>query len=584
MINTFPISASTWIALSANYPYANNVEMINDHICWIDGYNTFKINSFDGCVDVAANRSTIMYLPTSKGLFDFIVDTGLDNVCVGSYCILSIQLGSWFDCERRFMTAVGNDPGTILQVTPLSSSNSFFRFIVNDDGTFSMMQGQGLYVTVSEKTPFDLTMETILSEDDDYRQKFKWYYNNNKIYITTKTDNQAKVGPEYEERFWSFYTTGPYRSNMCACGMRVCNDYHYYSNYYDNPYLFDIEGFDIAYLPKGLVTDHTWVSYYNQFKDKQNNKNTEINNSISGVCLNHLFDLPYHTKINTDNNAMSFNFINLKNIMTGEYEYRVKQGNAQGDIDNTTTTTTTDAACENWTWTSDGNEITLTGYSGPNAVVIPDMLDGLPVTGFGTVFAANTSITSVSGGANITSLGDWAFFSCTALTSISLPAATSISVYAFEYCTALTSVSLPAATSISVGAFEYCSALTSVSLPAVTSIDNSAFISCTALTSVYFAGNAPAEAMDVFSESTNAVIYVTDPTATGWGATWNGRPVVWMPAPTTTSTTLLYLGTGTDAFTQCPDIIYPPIYPPIWRTTTSTTPAPTTTSTTLLYL
>ena len=39
-----------------------------------------------------------------------------------------------------------------------------------------------------------------------------------------------------------------------------------------------------------------------------------------------------------------------------------------------------------WTWTSNGREITLTGYSGPNAVVIPDMLDGLPVTGFGGIF------------------------------------------------------------------------------------------------------------------------------------------------------------------------------------------------------
>ena len=47
------------------------------------------------------------------------------------------------------------------------------------------------------------------------------------------------------------------------------------------------------------------------------------------------------------------------------------------------------ASAADWTWTSNGREITLTGYSGPNAVVIPDMLDGLPVTGFGGIFTGN---------------------------------------------------------------------------------------------------------------------------------------------------------------------------------------------------
>ena len=57
------------------------------------------------------------------------------------------------------------------------------------------------------------------------------------------------------------------------------------------------------------------------------------------------------------------------------------------------------AAAADWTWTSNGREITLTSYSGPNAVVIPDMLDGLPVTGFGGIFGGNPDITSVGGGA-----------------------------------------------------------------------------------------------------------------------------------------------------------------------------------------
>jgi len=42
--------------------------------------------------------------------------------------------------------------------------------------------------------------------------------------------------------------------------------------------------------------------------------------------------------------------------------------------------------------------------------------------------------------------------------------------------------------------------------------------------------NAPAEAADVFAEITPIpTVYVTDPQATGWGAEWNGAPVVRLP-------------------------------------------------------
>jgi hypothetical protein len=161
------------------------------------------------------------------------------------------------------------------------------------------------------------------------------------------------------------------------------------------------------------------------------------------------------------------------------------------------------ASATNWTWTSDGSEITLTGYTGPNAVVIPDMLDGLPVTGIGNVFTVSL-ITSVSGGANVATIGGNAFFGCTALTSVSLPSATTFVFSAFFGCTALTSVSLPSATTIGSNTFR----------------------DCPNLTAVYFGQNAPAEATDVYANAPNVTNYVTSPTATGWGAIWNSRPVL----------------------------------------------------------
>ena len=84
----------------------------------------------------------------------------------------------------------------------------------------------------------------------------------------------------------------------------------------------------------------------------------------------------------------------------------------------------------------------------------------------------------------ITSVSDYAFYSCSKLTTVNLPKATSISANAFSNCSSLTTVDLPEATSIGSSAFSNCSKLTTVNLPEATSIGNSAFYSCSSLTTV----------------------------------------------------------------------------------------------------
>ena len=79
---------------------------------------------------------------------------------------------------------------------------------------------------------------------------------------------------------------------------------------------------------------------------------------------------------------------------------------------------------------------------------------------------------------SVTSIGDWAFYNCTGLTSITIPnSVTSIGDSAFEACTGLTSVTIPdRVTSIGDRAFTFCSSLTSITIPnSVTSIGRSAF-------------------------------------------------------------------------------------------------------------
>ena len=92
----------------------------------------------------------------------------------------------------------------------------------------------------------------------------------------------------------------------------------------------------------------------------------------------------------------------------------------------------------------------------------------------------NTNITEIS--------GRYAFYSCSSLTSINLPALTTISGYnAFYGCSSLTSINLPALTKISGGgAFYGCSPLTSINLPTLTTISSNAFSNCYSLISFLF--------------------------------------------------------------------------------------------------
>ena len=92
----------------------------------------------------------------------------------------------------------------------------------------------------------------------------------------------------------------------------------------------------------------------------------------------------------------------------------------------------------------------------------------------------------------VTSIGSYAFFYCTSLTSVTIPdSVTSIGDEAFDGCRSLTSVTIPdGVTSICDNTFDGCTSLTSVTIPdSVTSIGEWAFADCTSLTDVYYAGS-----------------------------------------------------------------------------------------------
>ena len=89
------------------------------------------------------------------------------------------------------------------------------------------------------------------------------------------------------------------------------------------------------------------------------------------------------------------------------------------------------------------------------------------VSGIGTCTDTDIIIPSVSpAGDIVTSIGDYAFLGCSALTSIEIPeGVTSIGWDAFSGCSSLTSTNIPASvTSIGSSAFSGCSSLTSITV------------------------------------------------------------------------------------------------------------------------
>ena len=74
------------------------------------------------------------------------------------------------------------------------------------------------------------------------------------------------------------------------------------------------------------------------------------------------------------------------------------------------------------------------------------------------------TVTILNNTRKVTSIGRSAFYDCTGLTSVTIPASvTTIGSYAFEYCKGLTSVTIPASvTSIGESAFSRCSGLKKV--------------------------------------------------------------------------------------------------------------------------
>ena len=140
---------------------------------------------------------------------------------------------------------------------------------------------------------------------------------------------------------------------------------------------------------------------------------------------------------------------------------------------------------ENVTWALSADETTLT------------------ISGQGTMYAYNTTttlapwlyskdnITKVVINEGVTDVGDYAFYGCKRISSLSLPSSVEeLGTYAFGSCIALKEIVFPEGLRvIGAKAFNACSGLTTVHIPkSLTNIDMKAFILNSSLSTIYYAG------------------------------------------------------------------------------------------------
>lgn len=173
-----------------------------------------------------------------------------------------------------------------------------------------------------------------------------------------------------------------------------------------------------------------------------------------------------------------------------------------------------------WEYMTDGESATITRYNDfvnpVDHVIVPDMIDDLPVTRIGSsafafcqsmtsvtipdcvtnidfeAFAVCSTLTNAVIGNGVTTIDGKAFGNCYHLVSVTLgDSLTTIGYEAFEGCVELANVTFPDS-GISIGeeAFDYCVSLTSINFgKGIVSIGTSAFSHCYSLDSVTIPDN-----------------------------------------------------------------------------------------------
>lgn len=324
---TMSISAAPYIALSASYRYDSKIDLQPTLFQYDEGYSFFHHPVFLGTKDVHFSNESFFTISSATSLASIINDTVyIDPTELVLFTGIRASNGKY----------VSNVNNTLYAIATSIGDSEFFRVIRNSNGTYSISQNN-LYATViTDDNDLRVNMESKLEYDINNIQNFMIYSGDNSNTFTIKTRYTMSTWAPYftkpVERFWSFYDSNG--TNMIkTIGLIKDDDY-----VYENDYRFtasvntqtnagNLQTFAIGY--NGNII---WVKYYNDLYNKFFNKSVDVKDYIENVKMNYLVEYPYKTKIDITNydallktGEIKVNMINLKNIMTPEYNYNVKK-------------------------------------------------------------------------------------------------------------------------------------------------------------------------------------------------------------------------------------------------------------------
>ena len=148
-------------------------------------------------------------------------------------------------------------------------------------------------------------------------------------------------------------------------------------------------------------------------------------------------------------------------------------------------------------------------FSNPNRYADNFYINGVPVEG----------ALEIPDG--ITSIGDFTFYGCSNITSVSIPySVKSIGRYAFYLCESITDVTIPeSVTKIGNYAFRDCRNLTNITIPeSVTNLGGCAFYNCDKIESITIPGSIKTIASNTFSDCDNLINVTIQDGVTGIGS------------------------------------------------------------------
>lgn len=170
----------------------------------------------------------------------------------------------------------------------------------------------------------------------------------------------------------------------------------------------------------------------------------------------------------------------------------------------------------------DGNDYKVTAFgdycfscSGLTSITIPSSVTSLDDRCF-----CCSGITSITIPTSVTSLGNQCFEGCRGLTSITIPSSVvSIGDECFANCSSLTSIMIPSSvTFLGICCFYGCSGLTSITIPpSVTTLGDRCFMSCRCLTSITIPSSVTSLERGCFSSCSGLISIMIPSSVTSLG-------------------------------------------------------------------